>query len=299
MTTASVARPPLTDRFGRQATDLRISVTDRCNFRCRYCMPPEGMPWMPKDELLSYEEIERLAGILVESGRSFHKDHRGRTVGPARRRQLVRMIRALDEASTSRSRRTATSSADGVRDSQMRDWIASRCRATRSSSHRFADMTLRDALDGVLEGLDAAAELGLTPIKINTRRHPGRQRGRGLTFADSPDEPGYEIRFIEYMPFDAQEEWVAEGSSPARTSSPRSKRGSPWFPTPTTSPNPQRRIVFADGAPGSGRRHPLGHGAVLRYLQPTPADRRRSSPGLSVLLEETDLRDPSASRGHR
>ena len=90
-------RPRLVDAFGRTATDLRISVTDRCNFRCRYCMPPQGLPWMPKDEILSYEEIERLARVLGESGVASIKITGGEPLVPRDVATLVSRPRALGE----------------------------------------------------------------------------------------------------------------------------------------------------------------------------------------------------------
>src|SRR5918992_3207970 len=87
--------PPLVDGFGRIATDLRISVTDRCNFRCRYCMPPEGLPWLPKDMILSYEEIARIASTLIESGVRSIKLTGGEPLVRRDLDALVRMLRAL------------------------------------------------------------------------------------------------------------------------------------------------------------------------------------------------------------
>ena len=88
-------RPPLIDSFGRTATDLRVSVTDRCNFRCTYCMPPEGLPWLPKDALLSYEEITRITRVLVESGVTSIKVTGGEPLVRRDVADLVGMLRSL------------------------------------------------------------------------------------------------------------------------------------------------------------------------------------------------------------
>src|ERR671915_634486 len=146
---ARMERPPLVDRFGRVASDLRISITDRCNFRCRYCMPPEGLPWLPKNEILSYEEIRDLARILVESGVRSIKVTGGE---PLVRRDvdvLVRMIRALGEdldISITTNGYLLAQQAHKLADAGL-DRVTVSCDSL--TKHRFAEMTLRDALDQV------------------------------------------------------------------------------------------------------------------------------------------------------
>ncbi|MFN2593282.1 MAG: GTP 3',8-cyclase MoaA [Actinomycetota bacterium] len=200
-------RPPLVDGFGRVATDLRVSVTDRCNFRCRYCMPPEGLPWMPRELLLSYEEITRLVGILVESGVTAIKVTGGE---PLVRRDvdvLVRQLRGLSkdlDISMTTNGYLLAPVAEALKEAGL-DRVSVSCDSL--IRHRFHDLTMRDALDGVMEGLREAARAGLGPIKINTVLMRSRNADEAVAFARLARDTGYEVRFIEYMPLDAQDQW--------------------------------------------------------------------------------------------
>ena len=159
---------PLVDSFGRIADDLRVSVTDRCNFRCTYCMPAEGLAWLPKSEILTFEECTRLLGIFVGLGVRSIKVTGGEPTVRADLPTLVRMFREvgpeLDISITT----------NGVLLDRLAGPLAEAGvdRATVSCDslmrHRFAEMTRRDALDKVFAGLKAAEDAGLTPIKINT-----------------------------------------------------------------------------------------------------------------------------------
>jgi GTP 3',8-cyclase len=243
-------RPPLVDPFGRVASDLRISVTDRCNFRCRYCMPPEGLPWLPKNEILSYEEIGDLARILVESGVRSIKVTGGE---PLVRRDvdvLVRMIRGLGEdldISVTTNGYLLAQQAEKLADAGL-DRVTVSCDSL--IKHRFAEMTLRDALDQVMEGLEVAARAGLTPIKINTVVIRGQNEGEVLDFARLVRSTGYDVRFIEYMPLDAQDQWSAEGVVPGAEILGRIAAEYPLVPDTEDQPEPATPYRFADGAPG-------------------------------------------------
>lgn len=161
-------RGALVDSFDRVASDLRVSVTDRCNFRCRYCMPAEGLPWLPKDQVLSFEEIARITGILVECGVRSLKVTGGEPLVRRDVPRLVRMLRELgddlDISITTNGFLLAQNAAE-LRDAGL-DRVTVSCDSLLK--HRFKEMTLRDALDEVLDGLRVSAELGLTPVKINT-----------------------------------------------------------------------------------------------------------------------------------
>src|SRR3989442_3124796 len=159
---------PLIDTFGRIADDLRISVTDRCNFRCTYCMPAEGLTWLPRSELLTFEELTRLLDVFVSLGVRSLKVTGGEPTVRADLPNLIRMFRGvgpdLDISITTNGLlldRLAAPLAEAGVD-----------RATVSSDSllcdRFAEMTRRDALDRVLAGLPAAAAPRLTPIKNKT-----------------------------------------------------------------------------------------------------------------------------------
>jgi cyclic pyranopterin phosphate synthase len=206
---------PLIDRFDRVADDLRISVTDRCNFRCTYCMPAEGVAWLPRSEILSFEELTRTLRLFVGLGVRSIKITGGEPTVRADLPTLVRMFRRvgpdLDVSITT----------NGV----LLDALAAPLaeagvdRATVSCDsllrHRFADMTRRDALDKVLGGLKAAEAAGLTPIKINCVVIGGTNDDEVVEFATWARETGYEVRFIEYMPLDAQHAWERNKVVPA------------------------------------------------------------------------------------
>lgn len=285
-------RPALVDRFGRVATDLRISVTDRCNFRCRYCMPPEGLPWLPKDELLSYEEIERLARILVESGVRSIKITGGEPLVRRDVHVLVRMIRALGhdlDISVTTNGYLLSQQADSLAGAGL-DRVTVSCDSL--TKHRFAEMTLRDALDQVMDGLEVAAHAGLTPIKINTVVIRGHNEDEALDFARLVRATGYEVRFIEYMPLDAQDQWNAEGVVPGAEILERVAAEFPLIPDTDEQPEPATPYRFADGAPGR-------IGVIPSVTDPfcdTCNRLRLTADGqlraCLFSLEETDLRGP-------
>jgi cyclic pyranopterin phosphate synthase len=287
-----LSRVPLVDAFGRVATDLRISVTDRCNFRCRYCMPPEGLPWLPKDEILSYEEIHRLAGVLVECGVRSIKVTGGE---PLVRRDvdvLVRMLRKLGEDLD------ISVTTNGFLLAQMAPKLAGSGldRATVSCDsllkHRFAEMTLRDALDRVLEGLQVAADHGLTPIKINTVVIRDQNEDEVVDFARLARRTGYEVRFIEYMPLDAQDEWDASRVVSGAEIIERIASVFPLVRDTDDQPEPSTPYRFADGAPGRV-------GVIPSVTEPfcdTCNRMRLTADGqlraCLFSLEETDMRGP-------
>ena len=198
---------PLIDAFGRIADDLRISVTDRCNFRCTYCMPAEGLQWLPKEEILTFEELTRLLALFVRLGVRGLKVTGGEPTIRADLPKLVGMFRSvgpeLDISITTNGllldRLAAPLAAAGV------DRATVSCDSLLQ--HRFAEMTRRDALDKVLAGIRAAESAGLVPIKINTVVIGGTNDDEVVDFARWARETGYEVRFIEYMPLDAQHAW--------------------------------------------------------------------------------------------
>jgi cyclic pyranopterin phosphate synthase len=286
------SRPPLRDRFGRVASDLRISVTDRCNFRCRYCMPPEGLPWLPKEEVLSYEEIARIARILVESGVRSIKVTGGE---PLVRRDLPVMVSKIRELGDDLDISLTTNGfllAGAAR--ELRDAGLDRVTVSCDSlvRHRFAEMTLRDALSEVLDGLRVSAEIGLTPVKINCVVIRNHNEDEGVEFARLARETGYEVRFIEYMPLDAQDEWSADGVVPGAEVIERIAEVFPLLPDTDDEPEPATPYVFADGAPGR-------IGVIPSVSQPfcDTCNRLRLTADGNLRaclfsLEETDLRGP-------
>ena len=218
-TTSPSAPPsgPLIDTFGRVGSDLRISVTDRCNFRCTYCMPAEGVAWLPKDEILTFEELTRLLRLFVTLGVTSIKVTGGE---PTVRADLPTLVRMFREAGPDRDISLTT---NGVLLDSLAEplAVAGVDRATVSCDslmrHRFAEMTRRDALEKVFRGLRAAEDAGLTPIKINCVVIGGTNDDEVVDFARWARTTGYEVRFIEYMPLDAQHEWERRKVVPARS----------------------------------------------------------------------------------
>ena len=199
---------PLVDTFGRVHRDLRISVTDRCNFRCVYCMPEEGMAWTPRDELLSFEEIERVARVLVER---FGFESIRLTGGePTVRARLPLLVEKLARLGVDLSMTT-----NGATLALMADDLAAaglqRVNISLDSLHRdrFLALTRRDGLHQVLEGIDAAVDAGFDPVKVNVVLMAGINDDEVVDFATFGRERGIEVRFIEFMPLDADGAWDA------------------------------------------------------------------------------------------
>jgi cyclic pyranopterin phosphate synthase len=206
-----MARDPLHDGHGRQISDLRVSVTDRCNFRCQYCMPAEGLPWLERTDVLSFEELERLVAILAQMGVKTLRLTGGE---PLVRRDfptlagLLTAIDGLDEVSITTNgflleRDAAALVAAGIDrfnvsvDSLQRD--------------RFYAQTRRDALPRVLAGLEHLASFPEAhPIKVNAVAIRGFTEQEVLPFARFAREHPYEVRFIEYMPLDGDRAWKPE-----------------------------------------------------------------------------------------
>ena len=196
----------LVDGFGRVHRDLRISVTDRCNFRCSYCMPAEGLEWLPRDDLLTFEEIERVASVLVKRhGIDSIRLTGGEPTVRANLPELVGMLSALpvDLALTTNGS-TLRLLAGRLADAGLR-----RINVSLDSlrADRFAELTLRDELPKVLDGIDAAIEVGFDPVKVNVVVIRGVNDDEVVDFARFGREKGVVVRFIEFMPLDADEAW--------------------------------------------------------------------------------------------
>jgi cyclic pyranopterin phosphate synthase len=201
----------LTDGHGRRISDLRVSVTDRCNFRCQYCMPADGLPWLERSEILSFEEIERLVRLFARLG----VDEVRLTGGePLVRREFPKLVSMLsgvegieDLSLTTNGylleRHAAALVAAGIQrvnvsiDSLERD--------------RFFQITRRDALAQVLRGLDAIAAFPeVRPVKVNAIAMRGFSEQEALRFAEFARSTAFQVRFIEFMPLDADHAWTPE-----------------------------------------------------------------------------------------
>ncbi|RUA22960.1 MAG: GTP 3',8-cyclase MoaA [Actinobacteria bacterium] len=196
----------LIDSFGRVHRDLRISVTDRCNFRCRYCMPADGLEWLPREELLSFEEIERVARLMVERyGISSIRLTGGEPTVRARLTTLVRMLAVLPvDLSMTTNGATLKMVADDLAAAGLRRINVSLDSLRRD---RFLELTLRDELTAVLDGIDAAIGAGFDPVKVNVVVMRGVNDDELVEFAGFGRERGVIVRFIEFMPLDADEAW--------------------------------------------------------------------------------------------
>ncbi|MFZ8916299.1 MAG: GTP 3',8-cyclase MoaA [Ilumatobacteraceae bacterium] len=217
-----MAAQDLVDPFGRTIRDLRISVTDRCNFRCTYCMPAEGMVWLPKSEVLTFEEIERLARLFVERyGVDGIRLTGGEPTVRAHLPVLIAKLAALkvpvDSASPlagesidlalTTNASTLANCADELRRAGLRRINISLDSLDRA---KFEQMTRRDELDRVLVGIQAAIDTGFESVKINAVIERGVNDDEILDLADFGRRLGIEVRFIEFMPLDAEGHWDNE-----------------------------------------------------------------------------------------
>ena len=288
-------REQLIDGHGRAIGDVRVSVTDRCNFRCQYCMPAEGLPWLDRDDVLSFEELERLVRILSEMG-----VHDVRLTGgePLVRREFPRlagMLAALpqvhDLALTTNGflleRDAAALVAAGVQrfnvsiDALQRD--------------RFFELTRRDALPRVLAGLDALAAFPQAhPIKVNAVAMRGFTETEIVPFARFARERPFEVRFIEFMPLDADHQWTPDQVLTGEEIRAEIERHWPLEPEPREPSATARVYRFADGQGRIGFINPVSEPFCgdCNRIRITAEGRLRTC---LFSLNETDLRTPLRS----
>src|SRR3954454_13642459 len=285
-------REPLFDGHGRQIGDLRVSVTDRCNFRCQYCMPAEGLPWLERSEILTFEEIERLIRLFAEMG---VRDLRLTGGQPLVRRdfpELARRLRAIDELAE------GSVPTNGVLLERDAEALV-RARIDRFNvsidslqGDRFFEMTRRDALPRVLGGLEALARFPEAhPIKVNAVAMRGFTEDEVLPFAAFAREHPYEVRFIEFMPLDADRAWdrdrVLTGAEI------RAQIETVWSLEPEKrAPSATARVYrFADGRGRIGFINPVSEPFCgdCNRIRLTADGRLRTC---LFSLNETDLRGP-------
>jgi GTP 3',8-cyclase len=237
---------PLIDPFARRVQDLRISITDRCNFRCAYCMPEEGMHWLPKAEVLTYEEIARIARVCVERyGFEAIRLTGGEPLVRAHVPRLVEMLSGLDV--------DLALTTNGVKLPELaHDLAAAGLRRVNVSldtlqRDRFIALTRRDELDRVLAGIDAALDAGLTPVKINAVVIRGINDDEVVDLAKFGRDRGVGVRFIEFMPLDAQGEWSNDKVVPAREILDRIDAAFPLADVAAAHVEPAERWEYTDG----------------------------------------------------
>src|SRR6266852_6041688 len=202
---------PLVDSYGRRIKSMRISITDKCNFRCTYCMPAEGLPWLKKAEILSYEEIERITRVAVSIGIEQIRLTGGE---PLVRRDIPDLVSQLRKIEGLRSLSLTT---NGILLKQLAGALA-RAGLTRINvsldsliREKFAQITRRDQLDRVLEGLEELEKYpSIHPIKVNAVAVKGYSEEEVLDFVRLARRKAYVMRWIEFMPLDADQLWRKE-----------------------------------------------------------------------------------------
>jgi GTP 3',8-cyclase len=239
---------PLVDGHGRPIGDVRISVTDRCNFRCQYCMPAEGLPWLNRSDLLTYEEIERIVALLASMG-----VHDVRLTGgePLVRKELWRLVERLSAIEDVHDLSLTTNGY--MLTKQVEDLVRAGLRRVNVSldslaADRFFQLTRRDSLHQVLEGLEAAQRHPeLRPIKVNVVALKDFTEDEVLRFAEFARQHPYEVRFIEFMPLDADRSWTREKVLPNADIVAMIDAVYPLEPIGRERHGTARRYRFADG----------------------------------------------------
>jgi cyclic pyranopterin phosphate synthase len=202
---------PLVDGHGRRISDLRVSVTDRCNFRCQYCMPADGLPWLERNEVLSFEEIERIVRVMVAMG---VEDLRLTGGEPLVRREFPRLVSMLSPIEGLKDLSLTTNGYLLERDAAaLVDAGVGRVNVSIDSLQRdrFFQITRRDSLAQVLRGLDALAQHPeVHPIKVNAVAIRDFTEQEAIPFADFARSTAFQVRFIEFMPLDADQAWTPD-----------------------------------------------------------------------------------------
>lgn len=243
-------RPPLTDRFGRIHTYLRVSVTERCNLRCRYCMPAAGIPWKPRAHLLTFEEIERLVRIYARMGITKVRLTGGEPTARAGLSELVSALVAVPGIETvglttngmkldqlAKSLRTAGLNRLNVSLDTLRP-------------ERFEQIARRPGLERVMAGIEGAQKAGFNPLRLNVVIIGGVNDDELEDFADWAQRQPIHVRFIEYMPF-RDNEWQKARMIPWRDLLARLRRHWPLESTETNNPHAVARIFRAPGFVGT------------------------------------------------
>jgi cyclic pyranopterin phosphate synthase len=249
---------PLVDSWGREIRSIRVSVTDKCNFRCRYCMPAEGLEWLPREEVLSFEEITRIVRVLSEMG----VDEVRLTGGePLVRRDLPVLVSFLAEIPGVHDLSLTTNGVllDRLAGPLVEAGLRRLNVSLDSLSHvRFAEITRRDALDRVLAGLEEAERYPeLRPIKVNCVAMRGFTEEEVPALAELARHKPYVVRFIEFMPLDADEAWSDDEVLTGGEIRGLIEERWPLEEIPAKPSSTARRFRFADGAGEIGFVNPV------------------------------------------
>ncbi len=287
-----MALEPLLDGHGRLIGDLRVSVTDRCNFRCQYCMPAEGLPWIERSGILTFEEIARLVTLLAAMG-----VHDVRLTGgePLVRRNFPALARMLSDIDDVEDLSVTTNGFLLERDAQaLVEAGINRFNVSVDSLQRdrFYELTRRDALPQVLRGLEILAGFPEAhPIKINAVAIRGFTETEVLPFAEFARRTPYEMRFIEYMPLDADHAWTPEQVLGGAEIRELISAVYPLEPEPREPHATARVYRFADGRGRIGFINPVSEPFCgdCNRIRLTADGRLRTC---LFSLNETDLREP-------
>ncbi|MFT4081830.1 MAG: GTP 3',8-cyclase MoaA [Nocardioides sp.] len=242
----------LVDRFGRVATDLRVSLTDRCNLRCTYCMPAEGLDWLPSEEVLTDDEVVRLVGVAT--GLLDVREVRFTGGEPLVRRGLVDIVRRVRRLDADVDLSITTNALGLARTAAALAEVGlDRVNVSLDTlrPETFAEITRRDRLPDVLAGIEAAAAAGLGPIKINAVLMRGVNDDQAPELLAWAVEHGYQLRIIEQMPLDAQHGWSRERMVTAEETLDR--LGSRFALAPTAEPrgSAPAELFTVDGGPAT------------------------------------------------
>jgi cyclic pyranopterin phosphate synthase len=283
---------PLRDGHGRLIGDLRVSVTDRCNFRCQYCMPAEGLPWLERAEILTFEEIVRLVSVFASMGVSDVRLTGGEPLvrrGFPKLAGMLKRVDGLHEVSVTTNGFLLERDAAALVEAGIDRFNVSVDSLQRD---RFYELTRRDALDQVLRGLELLASFPEAhPIKINAVAIRGFTEQEVLPFAEFAREQPYQIRFIEFMPLDADHAWTQDQVLTGEEIRAAIHAVYPLEPEPREPSATARVYRFADGRGRIGFINPVSEPFCgdCNRVRLTADGRLRTC---LFSLNETDLRAP-------
>jgi GTP 3',8-cyclase len=283
---------PLFDGHGRRISDLRVSVTDRCNFRCQYCMPADGLPWLERADVLSFEEIERLVRVMAPMGVS---DLRLTGGEPLVRREFPRLVGMLarvpgiEDLSLTTNAYLLERDADALVEAGI-----TRVNVSIDSlqKDRFFQLTRRDSLPQVLRGLEAIARHErVWPIKVNAVALRGFTEEEAIPFAEFARSTSFQVRFIEFMPLDGDHAWSADQVLAGEELREIIDRVYPLEEAPREPHATARVFRFADGKGEIGFINPVSEPfcADCNRIRLTADGKLRTC---LFSVNETDLREP-------
>jgi GTP 3',8-cyclase len=283
---------PLEDGHGRRIEDLRLSVTDRCNFRCQYCMPAEGLPWIERAEILTFDEIERLVRVFVSLGIADVRLTGGEPLVRRRFPALVRRLAAIDglaDLSLTTNGYLLERDAPALVEAGIQRVNVSIDSLQRD---RFFQITRRDALPRVMRGLRAIGRYPeVHPVKVNAVAMRGFTEEEALGFAEFARSTDFQVRFIEFMPLDGDRAWTPDSVLTGEELRGMIHRTHPLQELPREPSATARVFRFVDGKGEIGFINPVSEPfcADCNRIRLTADGNLRTC---LFSMQETDLRDP-------